>query len=427
MSRKFLPAKAVAFALALVMAFAPLLVQASVPAERDYWRVAAGIKASYDAREEYYAESNYDEIDVQRLLHYVDSILPRQTTLRMNARLWQDGLREATYTCVFTAPLDARWSEVDGALFSAARDIERAARTQRDKIRLAHDWIANNCRYAREPFVENHYSASGIVLLGEAVCSGYADAFKIIMDHLGIPCVSVLGRANGGDHQWNIVYADGQWLHVDVTFDDPVTNYGDDIIYDYYLVGDADIFKDHACYPLTWKEQLDFANYYYTDQIAGLTKPAPTPTPTLTPVATVPTLEPLRCVPTSQRVLVNGAPIAFDAYNINDSNYFKLIDIAYVLRGTSAEFDVYWDESKSTIILTSDFAYAPSGGELAPGSGQPAQPERSSQRISLNGEHVYPTAYLIGGRNYFKLTELADLIGFEVTWDEAARTVRVTA
>jgi len=44
--------------------------------------------------------------------------------------------------------------------------------------------------------------------------------------------------------------------------------------------------------------------------------------------------------PTASDVLVNGEIIAFDAYNISDSTYFKLRDIAYVLNGTEKQFEV---------------------------------------------------------------------------------------
>jgi len=51
------------------------------------------------------------------------------------------------------------------------------------------------------------------------VCEGYARAFKLVCDRLGIPCVLVCG----GNHMWNSVQMeDGQWYAVDVTYDDPV-------------------------------------------------------------------------------------------------------------------------------------------------------------------------------------------------------------
>lgn len=60
------------------------------------------------------------------------------------------------------------------------------------------------------------------------VCEGYARAFKVLCDELGIPCVLTSGfaRLNRPDtperHMWNYVELDGQWYAVDVTWNDPV-------------------------------------------------------------------------------------------------------------------------------------------------------------------------------------------------------------
>ena len=55
--------------------------------------------------------------------------------------------------------------------------------------------------------------------------------------------------------------------------------------------------------------------------------------------------------PTASKVTVNGEAKAFEAYNINSNNYFKLRDIAYVLNGTDASFSVGWDGAANSIAL----------------------------------------------------------------------------
>ena len=63
------------------------------------------------------------------------------------------------------------------------------------------------------------------------VCEGYARAFQVLCDRLGIPCVQVDGPAvsklNGQpeDHMWNYVQIDGGWYAVDVTWNDPYVSY----------------------------------------------------------------------------------------------------------------------------------------------------------------------------------------------------------
>lgn len=66
-------------------------------------------------------------------------------------------------------------------------------------------------------------------------------------------------------------------------------------------------------------------------------------------------------VPTSSKVLVNGEVVAFDAYNINGSNYFKLRDLAKILSGTEKQFEVTWNNENKAIELISDKAYTAVG------------------------------------------------------------------
>ena len=62
---------------------------------------------------------------------------------------------------------------------------------------------------------------------GGMVCTGYARAFKIFCDKRKIKCFIALSNT----HAWNIVYFNGNWYTVDVTWDD--TGYD----YEYFLCG----------------------------------------------------------------------------------------------------------------------------------------------------------------------------------------------
>ena len=57
---------------------------------------------------------------------------------------------------------------------------------------------------------------------GKAVCSGYAAAFKSIGRAAGLQILTVGSAA--GNHAWNIVYCDGEWLTVDLTHYDTSHN-----------------------------------------------------------------------------------------------------------------------------------------------------------------------------------------------------------
>lgn len=67
-----------------------------------------------------------------------------------------------------------------------------------------------------------------------AVCEGYAEAFKLICDREGIPCITILGTGSGGGHKWNYVKMDdNKWYLLDATWDDQVTN----SYHSYMLIG----------------------------------------------------------------------------------------------------------------------------------------------------------------------------------------------
>ena len=132
---------------------------------------------------------------------------------------------------------------------------------------------------------------------------------------------------------------------------------------------------------------------------------------------------PLSAKPTASTVLVNGENVAFDAYNINDNNYFKLRDLAFTLNGTVKQFAVGWDGDNNAISLTSGQGYAPDGSEMKSKGAGNKTPSPTTSKIYLDGKDVQFTAYNIEGNNYFKLRDIGEAFDFGVTWDGARNTI----
>jgi len=130
--------------------------------------------------------------------------------------------------------------------------------------------------------------------------------------------------------------------------------------------------------------------------------------------------------PTTASVLVNGRNINFQAYNINDFNYFRLRDIAYALNGTSAQFSVGWDGAANAITLTRGQPYAAIGGELQGVSVGASNAIPTTSTIYLDGRRIEPTAFNINDSNYFMLRDLGEMLNFGVDWDDATRTILIT-
>ena len=129
--------------------------------------------------------------------------------------------------------------------------------------------------------------------------------------------------------------------------------------------------------------------------------------------------------PTASTVLVDDSNIELDAYLINDNNYFKLRDLAYVLNSTEKKFSVGYDNSLNTISLTSGQTYEPVGGELETGTAVTAKAYPTSSKIVKDGKVIELQAYLINDNNYFKLRDIGELFNFNIGWDGATNTVSV--
>ena len=107
-------------------------------------------------------------------------------------------------------------------------------------LKAAHDYLCRTLTYDRSggAYIYNAGSVFLSDVAKKAVCEGYAEAFKVLCDRLGIPCALVCGTAanpSGGqeNHKWNAVMLDGAWYLVDVTWDDQT----DAIRSTYFLAG----------------------------------------------------------------------------------------------------------------------------------------------------------------------------------------------
>lgn len=106
-----------------------------------------------------------------------------------------------------------------------------------------HDYLVSNVEYGGTE--EDAYSAYDALIKGRAVCSGYTESFKTLLDMLGIENRVVSGTGNGEPHSWNMVQLDGEWYHVDVTWDDPINGDGS-ISHSYFNVPSSEMALDHV-------------------------------------------------------------------------------------------------------------------------------------------------------------------------------------
>ncbi len=171
-------------------------------------------------------------------------------------------------------------------------------------------------------------------------------------------------------------------------------------------------------------------SYDSGDDDDGYDEPRQTSATPAAPVAPTPTVpapatpaDPSSAVLSPQKLTVNDAEQNVEAYNIGGANFFKLRDLAALLKGTSAQFNVDYDAARNTVVITKGASYAGEAGSVF--ADRSASAVISPQTVEIDGQVVALTAYNIGGNNFFGLRELSEILGYGVSYDEATNTARI--
>lgn len=137
-----------------------------------------------------------------------------------------------------------------------AQEQTKGLNTQEEKIAAIHDYLILNCKYDIDTAQSENldgttapFTAYGALVDGKAVCSGYARAFMMMCNAVGIDAFYISSEQM--NHSWNAVDIDGQIYYVDCTFDDPIPDQGQRIIRDYFLKTGEELKKTH-----TWNDNF---------------------------------------------------------------------------------------------------------------------------------------------------------------------------
>jgi len=92
--------------------------------------------------------------------------------------------------------------------------------------------------------------------------------------------------------------------------------------------------------------------------------------------------------PTQPRLIIGGKVVAFNAYNINDYNYFRATDLADAFKDTNTGFTVSFSDTSNAVV------------------------------IDVNGIKTdLPTYHIINGDYYINLRELTDALNVKLTYN----------
>ncbi len=125
-------------------------------------------------------------------------------------------------------------------------EISRYNYTDYAIAKALHDYIVLNTRYeSRLGITAQDDATSRLLLEGIAVCDGYAHTYGLLLSMAGIENRFVIGKADGVEHIWNLVKLQGQWTHIDPTYDDPKPDVEGRIYHAYFGLSDARISVNH--------------------------------------------------------------------------------------------------------------------------------------------------------------------------------------
>lgn len=110
--------------------------------------------------------------------------------------------------------------------------------------KYVHNTVIDNCTYAEGVKTSadgwEEFTTYGALVNGSAVCEGYAHAMCLLLNKVGLNCYYVNGYGESSAHMWNTVEIDGNWYHLDATWDD-----NENAFFNYFNLNDEQIQADH--------------------------------------------------------------------------------------------------------------------------------------------------------------------------------------
>lgn len=325
-----------------------------------------------------------------------------------------------------------------------SNQITQGLSSDYDKAKAISQWVVDHIKYDYDYYYEGlkdysdvPFDPEEILDKGQAVCAGFSRLTQALLVAQKIPCLYVLGDTTAGYHAWNLAVIDGEYLWIDNTWG-----------MDYFGIGVYAISREHwatgaASFNnvkgpgtlVEGEEEKKDDNSGGQQGDSGLSQGGGggstllenengDGSALLEGVSSVLPEKTGTAHPSTQKVLVDGKAVEFQCYALknaagNDTNYIKLRDLADILSGSQAQFEVGWD-GKNVTIATGK-SYTRNGSEQkTPFSGQ-RDYSRAGTATLINGQASLLAAFVLnddsgGGYTYYQLRDLGKALGFNVGW-----------
>ncbi len=197
-------------------------------------------------------EDNSYLTDISNFVH------PYNTFAKFNTGIRKDGVITLEKVKRYTKEEIDKINEKVDKIYN--ENYDRTKNTK-ENIKIFHDYIINHTKYDTSfkkdqlDYLSESSTAYGVLFNGKGICTGYTETMQLFLEKLNVKNYRVVSPT----HAWNLVYIEGKWKHLDLTWDDPLMSDGTNMLTDKYFLIDTNTllsYKDgeHDFDSKTYKE-----------------------------------------------------------------------------------------------------------------------------------------------------------------------------
>lgn len=127
---------------------------------------------------------------------------------------------------------------------------------------------------------------------------------------------------------------------------------------------------------------------------------------------------------TTQKVRLDDKDVAIYGYNIDGENYFKLRDVAAVLKDSKVKFGVEYKDGLVTLTKGADYKALDTDQKEVKAE---SEAMLTNDKVKVGETDLTAKAFKIDGNNYYRVRDLGKALEFGVDYDEASNTVLLSS
>lgn len=127
---------------------------------------------------------------------------------------------------------------------------------------------------------------------------------------------------------------------------------------------------------------------------------------------------------TTQKVRLDDKDVVIYGYNIDGENYFKLRDVAAVLKDSKVKFGVEYKDGLVTLTKGADYKVLDTDQKEVKAE---SEAMLTNDKVKVGETDLAAKAFKIDGNNYYRVRDLGKALDFGVDYDEESNTVLLSS